>query len=232
MKILRYRADLRSLVFVFALLALIAIQWSGLLRQPLLYAATLLLSFVACIVNHNHQHCRTFLPDALNRIFSVLLSLAIGQPATAIVPMHNRNHHSHNNSSRDCVRASQVGFRWNLLNLLAFPFLAVRRYALAKSREMRNWRKSEPALYRQLRLERWIFYPTLILLLVFKPIETLIYIVCPYLFGQWSIIAINLVQHDGCDPRQRLPHRASPRAAPALEPVARATCEGPVASSP
>lgn len=206
MRILRYRADVRSVAFVLLVLAMMAAQWSGVIRHPLLYSFTLCLAFIACVVNHNHQHCSTFVPRGLNRLFGVMLSLGIGQPATAIVPMHNLNHHLHNNTPRDFVRTSLVRFRWNLLNLLFFPLIALAGFATAKSGEMRRWRASSPRLYRQLLLERLVFYSVILLLVGLRPGETLLYMIGPYLFGQWAVIAINLVQHDGCPPESEYDH--------------------------
>ena len=201
---LHYRADLRSIAMVAAALSAMGLQWSGALRSPLFFAATCSLAFIACVVNHNHQHCPTFVPPALNRIFGCLLSLATGQPAIAIVPMHNLNHHVHTSTARDHVRASLVAFRWNLLNLLAFPFIALAGYARVKQQEMARWRGAEgrvlPRLHAQLRLERAVLYSLLAVLLAARPLETLLYLLVPQLFGQWAIVAINLVQHDGCPP--------------------------------
>ena len=206
MRLLRYHADCRSVALVLVLLAMIMIEWLSLAHHPLLYIATLLFSFIACVINHNHQHCSTFVSPGLNRFYGVLLSLAIGQPATAVVPMHNLNHHVHNNAPQDFVRTSLVHFRWNLFNLLFFPMIAIAGYAPAKSREMRRWRASSPRLYRQLLLERLVFYPSILLLLALRPGETVLYVICPYLCGQWAIIAINLIQHDGCRPESEYDH--------------------------
>src|SRR5262249_9598343 len=148
-------------------------------------------------INHNHQHHPTFVPGPLNQGFGVLISLAMGVPATTIVAMHNFNHHVHNNHDEDFVRVSIVRFRWNLLNLVLFPFVAVAHYLPAKAREVRSWRTERPALYRQIMLERLTFYPFLISLFALRPLETLVYVVLPQLYGQWGILAINHVQHDG-----------------------------------
>lgn len=206
MKLLRHGSDIRSVSLVLALLGLMGLQWSGAARHPVLLVATMALAFIACIVNHNHQHCPTFAPRrrGLNAAFGCLLSLAIGQPATAIVPMHNLNHHVHSNTPRDFVRASLVRFRWNLLNLLLFPFIAVAGYARAKQREMLRWRAASPWLHGRLARERWFFYTTASVLLAVRPVETLAFLIVPWVFGQWAIVAINLVQHDGCDPASDL----------------------------
>jgi fatty acid desaturase len=187
-------------------LAAYAVEWSGAYRHPLLCLATCALAFLACTINHNHQHHPTFVPRRLNRAFSVLLSLAAGMPATAIVPMHNDNHHVHNNHAADFVRASQMRCRWNLLNLLLFPVVAVAQYAPFRRRELRSWRKERPALYRQVRLERWLLYPLILALFGLRPLETLLYVVLPQLYGQWGILAINHIQHDGCDADSKYNH--------------------------
>jgi fatty acid desaturase len=206
MRILHYGADVRSVAFVLLAVTVPAVQWAGVYRHPLLYACTFPLAFIACVINHNHQHHPTFVPRRLNHLFGVLLSLAMGFPATAIVAMHNHNHHIHNNHAEDYVRASIVGFRWNFLNLLLFPVVALAHYAPVKSRQLTGWRTEHPALYRQLWRERWTLYPSLILILILRPLETLLYFVLPWLYGQWGLLAINHVQHDGCDPDSEYNH--------------------------
>lgn len=206
MKLLHYRQDLRSIALVLLALTVPAVQWTGLLRHPALYAAGCAFAFIACVANHNHQHHPTFAWPWLNRLLGVVLTLATGVPATAIIPMHNFNHHVHNNHERDYVRASLVRFRWNLLNVLLLPVVAVVHYTPVKSRELRAWRTTQPALHRQLWLERLALYPLLIALLVFGPLETLVFVLLPQWFGQWGILAINHVQHDGCDHDSRWNH--------------------------
>jgi len=206
MKTLSYRADIQSVAFVALAHLLMALQWMEAVRHPAVYATSLWLAFVACIINHNHQHHPTFARAPLNRLFGVLLTLAIGQPASAIIPMHNLNHHVHNNHEDDFVRASIVQFHWNSLNLLCFPFVALIGYARVKSDAMRAWRCTRPGLYRALLVERLSFYPTVVALLALRPMDTLVYVIGPYLAGQWGILAINLVQHDGCDPDSTYRH--------------------------
>lgn len=205
-KLLYYPADARSVLFVAVALGLAAVQWTGAARHPALYAASLCFAFFACVIDHNHQHHPTFRHRGLNRAFGVLLTWAIGQPATAIVPMHVMNHHVHNNHDQDHVRATIVGWRWNLVNLVVFPFVAIRGYARVKSREMRAWAERRPRLYRQLVVERWALYPAAAALLLVSPLDTLIYVVVPWIYGQWGILAVNHVQHHGCDPESELGH--------------------------
>jgi fatty acid desaturase len=198
-KLLHYGCDVRSVLFILLALAAYGVQWCGLLCHPAVYVASMCLAFLACVINHNHQHHPTFVPRSLNKGFGVLISLAMGIPATTIVAMHNYNHHVYNNHDEDHVRVSVVNFRWNLLNLLLFPFVAVFHYLPAKRRDLRAWKTERPQLHRQIWLERLILYPVLLTLAILGPLETLLYIVLPQLYGQWGILAINHVQHDGCD---------------------------------
>jgi fatty acid desaturase len=202
MRVLHHPSDLRSIAFILLALVACGMQWSGAIHHWAVYTGSLYLAFVACIINHNHQHHHTFAQPILNRVFGVLISLAMGMPATAVVAIHNQNHHAHNNTDRDHSRASRVRTPWNWLNLVLFPFLVIPTFLASATRRrlVNGWRRHHPWRYRQLRLEGLVFYPTAAVLLVLRPLDTLIYLCIPYLFGQWLIVASNHLQHVGCDP--------------------------------
>jgi len=197
---LRYAADRRSLFVLGALTVLFIVEWSGVARHAGLLAATCVLAFVACVVKHNHVHCSTFTRRRWNAVFGVLLSLLTGHPTTAIITAHNVRHHGHNQSTLDWVRCSVVGFRWNWMNLLAFPFVAVARMRRERASDLRVWRRARPALYRQAVAERVVLYGVMAPLFALDWKATLVCLVGPWLFGQWGIVTINLLQHQGCDP--------------------------------
>lgn len=206
MKVLHHTSDLRSVSFVAAALAILALSWSGVIGGPVCFGLACVMVFIACVANHNHQHRPTWTHGPMNWIYGAMLTLATGQPASAIVPMHNRNHHVHNNSLDDFVRSSAVSFRWNLLNLVLFPFVAALRYLPEKHRILTEWRLLEPARYRQLRFERVVSLGAAFIVLAFDPRATVVWLGGPYLFGQWAIVTINLLQHDGCDPSSDYDH--------------------------
>ena len=209
MILFRHNSDIRSVLFVLFALAVYVVEWSGVVRHPALYVAGLALAFIACVINHNHQHHPTFVPRPLNNVFGVLISLAMGVPATVIVAMHNDHHHVHNNHPTDYFRASIVSFRCSLLNLLAYPAVVVARLTPEKLRVVRAWRTTAPRRYRQLMLERFVFYGTLGVLAIADWHATLLYFVVPYLFAQWCLLAINHMQHVDCDPDSEFNHSRS-----------------------
>ena len=203
---LRYSADWRPLFFLAVLTVLFFVQWTGLFRHWYLAPVSCVLAFVACIIKHNHIHCRTFANDYWNRAFEHMLGFCTGQSATAIIPVHNERHHAQNHSDQDCVRSSLVNFRGNWLNLIAFPVVAVWNVYRVKSADMRRWQTQKPALFRRARLERFTVIGFIIVLMILNWRGTLLYFGVPWLFGQWGIVAINLLQHQDCDPHSEFDH--------------------------
>jgi len=196
---LRYPADWRSLGFLLFVVALFVAQWIGAGRHWLLFLITCLLVFVACIIKHNHIHCRTFASRRWNRALDYLLGFCTGHPTTAIVSVHNERHHDQGQTERDCVRSSVVNFRWNWLNLVVFPFVAVRLVHRNKPEDIARWRREKPAVYRRLQRERMAFFGFVAVMLFLNWQATLLYFGLPWLFGQWGIVTINLLQHQDCD---------------------------------
>lgn len=203
---LRYAADWRSLFFLALLGALFFVQWTGLFRHWYLVPATCVLAFIACVIKHNHIHCRTFTNEYWNRAFEHILGFCTGQSTSSIIPIHNERHHAQNHSDEDCVRSSLVNFRKNWLNLLAFPCVAVWKVYQVKSADMHRWQIEKAALYRRARWERCAVLGFVGVLLVLNWRATLLYFGVPWLFGHWGIVAINLLQHQDCDHHSEFDH--------------------------
>jgi fatty acid desaturase len=203
---LRFPADWRSLGFLVALYTLGAVQWAGAYRHGALWPITATLVFVACIVKHNHIHCRTFRAVRWNRLLDHGLTLATGHPTHAIVTAHNVRHHRHNQTRLDWVRCSLVGFRWNALNLLAFAPASVWTMRRERRDDVRAWRQRRPDLYRRLAAERAVLLGVAGLLLALDWRATLGYVVAPWLAAQWALVTINLLQHQDCDPASDIDH--------------------------
>lgn len=195
---LRYASDLRSLFFLGALLFIMFAQWTGWARHWLLQFTSCVLAFVAFVIKHNHIHCRTFLSRKWNRAFDHLLGLITGQPTTAILSIHNERHHGDPQSERDCVRTSLVNFRSNVFNLLVFPIAAVRVVHKNKASDFARWKSRTPYLYRRLIQERISLISVVTALTILDWRATILFLGIPWAFGQWCIVAINLIQHDGC----------------------------------
>ncbi|MGP8200781.1 MAG: fatty acid desaturase family protein [Limisphaerales bacterium] len=196
---LRRSADWRSIFFLASLGILFFVQWTGWLRHWSLFLTTCVLAFIACIIKHNHIHCRTFAGRRWNRALEYYLGFCTGQATAAIIPVHNERHHSQNHSDQDFVRSTLVGYRRNWLNLIVFPFVVVGLVHRNKSSDILRWREKKPKLYHRLQRERFVVLVFIVVLVLLDWRATLLYFGLPWLFAQWGIVTINLLQHQHCD---------------------------------
>lgn len=203
---LRHSEDWRSLFFLGLLAVLIFIQWSGLSQNPLLMIPTCVLSFIACVIKHNHVHRSVFTSVPWNHGFNYALALATGQSTVSIIPVHNDRHHRKNQTEEDCVRSTQVNHKWNWMNFLLFPFTAIGKVRKVKKGDFTRMAAAHPELARQWQRERLAVLCMVFLLLAADVRATLVFCVLPWLFGQWGIVTINLLQHQGCDHDSRYNH--------------------------
>ena len=123
---LRYRADLKTMIFVAIYFALVAVQWiyapHALGVAIPLVVLTCWFSFFGAVATHNTVHSPVFTSRGMNRIFQVVLTMTYGNPVSSFVPGHNLSHHKYTQTPRDRMRTDKMRFRWNLLNQLFFNF--------------------------------------------------------------------------------------------------------------
>src|SRR5947208_10153065 len=203
---LRYRADLRTLMFLSGLNTLFALQWLNMARGCHLLLPTYLLAVVALVIKHNHVHSPTFRAPSWNSGFEIWLSLLTAPPTSGIITSHNVLHHWNNNAEADFVRCSLVRYRNNLANLMTFFFASVAEMYRNKPSDLEEWRSSRPALYRQAIAERVLTYSFLVILVLLDWRSTLKYCAGPWLFAQWVLVTINLLQHQDCDFHSEFDH--------------------------
>ncbi|BDS06162.1 fatty acid desaturase [Oceaniferula spumae] len=196
---LQYSADLRSLFFLGLTLTLLSLHFSRVISSGWIYLLTCPLAFICCIIAHNHMHAGTFVRKGWNNTLSVFIMFGSGQPPTGIITAHNERHHQGMESEQDFVKTSLVRSSNNLLNVILFPFFSVAKMYREKPSDLKSWRKRRPKLYRQALLERAIFYSVMLVLLVIDWKQTLLTFAIPWVFGQYCLIAINLLQHQDCD---------------------------------
>jgi fatty acid desaturase len=203
---LRYRADLRTLMFLVVFNVVLAVQWLNIARGTGLAILTYILAVVALVVKHNHMHSPTFRSSAWNSAFELWLSVLTAHPCSGIITSHNVLHHGKNNTGDDFVRCSLVRYRSNLLNFLAFFFASVAAMYRHKPADLDDWRETQPSFYRQAVAERILTYGSISLLVLLDWRSTLRYCVGPWLFGQWFLVTINLLQHQDCDFESQINH--------------------------
>ncbi|HZJ52986.1 MAG TPA: fatty acid desaturase [Myxococcaceae bacterium] len=205
--LLRFSADRRTLGILLVYAALVVAAWVLLPDGPLQVIAIPLLgysSWLCAVVAHNTVHAPVFHRRWLNSAFQVWVSLSYGFPISDYIPGHNLSHHRFLQAREDVMRTSKVRFRWNLLNLVSFPFAVTpgilrgnARYKKLKGREA--WR-------RQLQLEVVVVWAVKIGLLALDWRKALCLVVLPQLLANLGIVGINYFWHDGCDPEHPVNH--------------------------
>ena len=197
--LLRHSADRRTIALVLISSALYPAHWLG--GSHWLVIPSAMLAISACVVKHNHIHTPIFRSSVFNRILNVWLALLTGTSTTGIRMAHNQRHHRTNQSPEDFVRCSLVQGRPAFLAFLSFfPLVVIQTWRHASHDGTRLKRKSI-ALHRLRWLERtaiWIL-AGLALLLNWRQAAWVFAI--PWLVGQWFIVTINLLQHEGLDAR-------------------------------
>jgi len=205
--LLRFPADRRSLGLLTVYAALVITAWVVVPDGPLQAAVIPVLGFsswLCAVVAHNTVHAPVFHRRWMNSIFQIWVSLSYGFPISDYIPGHNLSHHRFLQAREDVMRTSKVRFRWNLLNLLSFPF-AVTPGIVRSNARYGKLRGSE-AWRRQLRLEAFVVWGVKVGLVALDWRKALCFVVVPQLIANLGIVGINFLWHDGCDPEHPVNH--------------------------
>jgi fatty acid desaturase len=200
--LLREPSDTRTLAAValyFATTAAAFAAPSSPMHELAALAACCWLSMTGAIVTHNLAHVPVFRSAPLNQAFQIAVSLTYGHPVSSFVPGHNLSHHRFTQTRKDYMRTSKVDYRWNLANLLLFmPTVAgpIMRSDIAYTK--RRFRKGRGFFWRFLSEVLAVQAANLALLWV-SPRRFLLFWLLPHLWAQYAIVAINFMQHDGCE---------------------------------
>lgn len=201
---LRYRADVRTLLTV-ALYFAVAITpwflWENMSTWQIVFwvVVNCFLSFICATIVHNTIHVPIFYSRKMNKVFQVVLSLTYGHSTSAYVPGHNFSHHKYVQTPKDAIRTNKARFRLNILNQLFFFFIMsgdIIKGEIAFAKKMRHER---PLWFRQYILEMVIVIGLKVALVFVNWKCFLLFVFIPHQYAAWGIVGTNYFQHDGCD---------------------------------
>lgn len=202
--LLRHRADWAPVAVVLAVaaarVALVAVESD--VSVGLVLASVVVMPTV-WTVKHNAIHTPVFAAPLLDRVFVGLATVLTGTSSANTALVHNAIHHRHNNGPGDWTSVDRAyRFRWRLLRLVTYPAAVLVALPAAKKRYLAD----RPALRRRINAETGLVAATIAVAVVAAPVRAWWYVVVPIVFGQWFLIAMNYLQHDGCDHASALDH--------------------------
>lgn len=203
---LKYKADLRSLVFMALTTALLVVNWSLDQFNPWLFAAAMAMAISVSTIAHNHNHLRMWRSKALNVATDYWLTLFYGFPVFGWIPTHNQNHHRLNNRSGDYTATWRLTEKNHLLMLLAYPMVS--GYFQQRpiwSYLVRTWRQNP---------RRGLYYLSQYLVLgayllaafLIDWQKALLFVFLPQQFALGTVLIFNYLQHVHTDEESEWNH--------------------------
>lgn len=203
MKILKYKADIRTLSFLslyfislFYAFFFMPLVWYTILPM-FIFLCTI--SFMVSITIHNTVHCPIFYNRFLNKINFIMLSIAFGSPASGFVPGHNLSHHKHLLTNKDNCRTDKMRFKWNFLNQFLFFFYMIPSIVTTESRFVKYVGKKRSKWYWQYQTEVIALWAWKLLFIYLNWKLAIVFLILPQIYAVWGIFGTNFWQHDGCD---------------------------------
>jgi len=192
---LRYKADIKTLIYMFITTSLFILQWTVIGFNPIVFFFYCFFSIAVAVITHNHNHVRIWKSDFLNTLQDWWLTVFYGFPVFAWIPTHNKNHHKLNNRMGDYTITYRFSEKNNFLTLLTYPTIsgfyqqkAIRDYLKDTYKNKRS--RFYLAIAQYAILVVWI---GAFLLLDWK--KALLYVVIPQQISLFSVLIFNYVQH-------------------------------------
>lgn len=203
---LRYAADIRTLVYISITTALLVVQWRLHEVQPILYITSLFMAVSVSIIAHNHNHLPIWKSRFLNQLTDYWITIFYGFPAFAWIPTHNLNHHPQKNRANDYSRTYRLSEANNLLTLLSYPTISGYFQQAAIWRFLKN-------IWKTNRKRFWIYISQVLLLVSYLTAalfinyqKTLLFIIIPQQVALFSVLIFNYLQHVHADEESEWNH--------------------------
>lgn len=192
---LKNKADIKSLVYIFITTMLLIIQWLFLGVNTFIYTWYLFMSVAVSVMTHNHNHLPMWQSKTLNTLTDWWLTVFYGFPIFAWIPTHNKNHHRFNNRGGDDSITYRVSERNNFFTLITYPTISgyyQQRaiFGYLKDLKANNKEKFWLCISQYVILFLWIAGA---LLLDWQ--KALLFVIVPQQVSLFSVLIFNYVQH-------------------------------------
>lgn len=203
---LRYKADIKSLIYMVITTALLIVQWNLGSLNPYLYAWCLFMAVTVAVMSHNHNHLPMWRNENLNILTGWWLTCFYGFPVWAWVPTHNKNHHRLNNREGDYTITYRISEGNNLFTLLTYPTISGYYQQIVLKAYLKEVKQKSVNQYYHCiaQIVVLILFVGIGLLIDWK--KALLYIVIPQQVSTFSVLIFNYVQHVHADEESDIDH--------------------------
>lgn len=210
----RNSADYRSLLWAAMMPVVVIAQLANPKLVPFLSPVAFYFAMAAGTMAHNHNHCPVFKSKRMNSIYATYISLFYGYPSFAWVPTHNLNHHKHVNREGDATITWRHTNRNTWWIAVSYFFISAYYQSTPIKQYLRKAKESNPTLYRFI-ITQYVAWATALLgslavsIYLYRWPGVVIWMLAyglPCLFGTWSMMWFNYMQHVHCDPWSKYNH--------------------------
>jgi beta-carotene hydroxylase len=203
---LRYKADRRTLVYMFITTALLYVQWNITGFNIFLYVVCLFMAISVAVIAHNHNHLPMWRKRPLNIVTDYWLTLFYGFPAFAWIPTHNKNHHVLNNKLGDYTITYRITEKNNFFSLVSYPTISS-FYQQKPIREflINLWKNDRPEFFAAF-LQYFALGALYAVAFYFDWRKALIFVAIPHQVSLFSVLVFNYVQHVHADEESVMNH--------------------------
>lgn len=192
---LRYKADIKTIIYMIITSAVLIIQWQFTGVSPLIYTVYLFLSVSVAVITHNHNHVKIWKSKVMNTLTDWWLTVFYGFPVFAWIPTHNKNHHKMNNRIGDYTITYRFSEKNNLATLLSYPTIS----GFYQQKAIRNYLKD---LYHVSKSRFFLTVSQYLILILWIGAALLVdwrkailFVIIPQQVSLFSVLIFNYVQH-------------------------------------
>lgn len=192
---LRYKADIKTLIYMFLTTTLFVLQWTSIGVHPVTYIIYCFLSVSVAVITHNHNHVRIWKSNFMNTLQDWWLTVFYGFPVFAWIPTHNKNHHKMNNRPGDYTITYRFSEKNNFVTLLSYPTIS----GFYQQKAIRDYLKD---LYKNKKSRFFLSISQYLVLVLWIGAALFIdwrkalwFVIIPQQISLFSVLIFNYVQH-------------------------------------
>ncbi len=201
---LKYNADIRSVMFMLAATLLLACLWQWGFQInwgwfAIIYGLQLLAAVTVSVMTHNHKHLAMWKSNTLNILTDNWLTVFYGFPVFAWIPTHMINHHIHINTEEDYTRTYRFTEKNNLLTLLIYPSVSgyFQQQAVFKYFKETWQTDREKFFLNALQVVSLLVWVSVAFIVDWK--KALIFVIIPQQVSLYTVLVFNYLQHVHAD---------------------------------